>query len=136
MSAERTQFNFLSRLLHWTMAAMILAMLFIGVAMVASLADYHVLISLHRPLGIAIFVLAIARLANRLLSPPPPLPASMPRLERLAATASEFTMYGLMFASARRLGNAVGRALSDRPLGFVPVAVHPAARSADVLRAA
>jgi cytochrome b561 len=32
------------------MAAMILTMLFIGVAMVASLADYHLLVSIHRPL--------------------------------------------------------------------------------------
>jgi len=33
-------FPILSRLLHWTMAAMVLAMLFIGVAMVSSLSDY------------------------------------------------------------------------------------------------
>jgi cytochrome b561 len=31
-----THFNLLARVLHWTMAAMILAMLFIGVGMVAS----------------------------------------------------------------------------------------------------
>ena len=41
-------------MLHWTMAAMVLTMLGIGVAMVASLADYHTLVSIHRPLGIAI----------------------------------------------------------------------------------
>jgi cytochrome b561 len=97
MSAPRTQFAPLSRILHWIMAAMILAMLCIGVAMVASLADYHVLVSIHRPLGIAIFILVIVRFANRLLSPPPPLPASMPKLERWMATSSEFGMYALMF---------------------------------------
>jgi cytochrome b561 len=97
MSTQRRQFTALSRLLHWTMAAMVLTMLGIGVAMVASLANYHVLVSIHRPLGIAILILAAVRLVNRLLNRPPPFPATMSRAERLAATASEFTMYGLMF---------------------------------------
>ncbi len=96
MSTQGRQFTAFSRLLHWTMAAMVLTMLGIGVAMVASLADYHVLISIHRPLGIAILILVVVRFVNRLLNPPPPFPATMARAERLAATASEYTMYGLM----------------------------------------
>src|SRR5271170_7079133 len=98
MSTQRRQFTALSRLLHWTMAVMVLTMLCIGVGMVASLADYHVLVSIHRPLGIAILLLVVIRLVNRLLKPPPPFPATMSRGERLAATASEYTMYALMFA--------------------------------------
>jgi cytochrome b561 len=97
MSSQPRQFPALSRLLHWTMAAMVLAMLCIGVAMVASLANYHVLVSIHRPLGVAILILVVVRFVNRLLNPPPPFPATMARAERLAATAGEYTMYGLMF---------------------------------------
>jgi len=97
MSTERHQFAALSRLLHWTMAVMVLTMLGIGVAMVASLAEYHALVSIHRPLGIAILILVVVRFVNRLLNRPPPFPAMMSRAERLAATASEYTMYGLMF---------------------------------------
>src|SRR5437764_9727927 len=97
MSTGRRQFTALSRLLHWTMAGMVLTMLCIGVAMVASLANYHVLVSIHRPLGIAILILVIVRFVNRQLSSLPPFPATMSRAERLAATASELTMYGLMF---------------------------------------
>jgi cytochrome b561 len=97
VSIQPRQFTALSRLLHWTMAAMVLTMLGIGVAMVASLADYHVLVSIHRPLGIAILILVVVRFVNRLLNPPPPFPPTMARAERLAATASEYTMYGLMF---------------------------------------
>jgi cytochrome b561 len=97
MSVQRGQFTGFSRLLHWTMAAMVLTMLCIGVAMVASLADYHVLASIHRPLGIAILILVVVRFVNRRLSPLPPFPPTMSRMERLAATASEYTMYGLMF---------------------------------------
>ena len=97
MSAPRWQFTAFSRLLHWTMAAMVLTMLCIGVAMVASLAGYHVLVSIHRPLGIAILILVIVRFVNRLVNPPPPFPATMSGAERLAATASELVMYSLMF---------------------------------------
>ena len=97
MTAQRVQFAAFSRMLHWTMAAMVLTMLCIGVTMVASLANYHVLVSIHRPLGIAILILVVVRFVNRLLNPPPPFPATMSRAERLAATASELTMYGLMF---------------------------------------
>src|SRR3954452_7194938 len=97
MSTQHRQLTALSRLLHWTMAVMVLTMLGIGVAMVVSLANYHVLVSIHRPLGIAILILVVVRFANRRWNPPPPFPATMSRAERLAATASELTMYGLMF---------------------------------------
>jgi cytochrome b561 len=97
MSIQRRQFTAFSRLLHWTMAAMVLTMLCIGVAMVASLANYHMLVSIHRPLGIAILILVMVRFVNRQLSQLPPFPATMSPVERRAATASEYTMYGLMF---------------------------------------
>src|SRR5438132_10998518 len=98
MSTQRSQFAAVSRLLHWTMAAMVLTMLCIGVSMIVSLANYHVLVSIHRPLGIAILILVVVRFVNRLLNQPPPLPATMSRAERLAARTSELAMYGLMFA--------------------------------------
>jgi len=96
VATPSAQFPALSRLLHWTMAAMILTMLGIGVAMIVSLGDYHTLVSIHRPLGIAILLLAVVRFVNRLVSQLPPFPATMSALERRAATASELAMYGLM----------------------------------------
>ncbi len=72
-------FNGLARTLHWVMAAMILTMLFVGVGMVASLAYRPALLDLHRPLGLAVLLLVIVRLVNRLRHPPPPLPAELPR---------------------------------------------------------
>ena len=97
MSTPRVQFAAFSRLLHWTMAVMILTMLGIGVAMVASLANYHVLVSIHRPLGIAILILVVVRFVNRQFTSLPPFPPTMSRSERLAAAVSEWAMYGLMF---------------------------------------
>jgi cytochrome b561 len=97
MTAPR-HFNFLARLLHWSMAVAILAMLFIGAAMVISLPYRVQLLDLHRPLGLAILLLALVRLANRLRHAPPPLPADLPRIQVLAAKASHWILYGLMLA--------------------------------------
>jgi len=94
---DRWQFNILARILHWTMAAMILTMLFIGVAQVASLADYHLLLSIHRPLGIAVLILVVLRFLNRKLSTLPAFPATMSHTERRVAKVSEYLMYSLMF---------------------------------------
>jgi cytochrome b561 len=44
-----------------------------------------VLIDLHRPLGIAIGVLVLLRLYNRLRHRPPPLPADLPVWQVMAA---------------------------------------------------
>jgi cytochrome b561 len=91
-------FPILSRILHWSMAVLILGMLFIGIAMVASLSDYHRLIAIHKPLGIAILLLAALRLLNRRFNPPPPLPNDMPATLRFAAHGSHWLLYALMFA--------------------------------------
>jgi len=80
------------------MAAMLLTMLFIGVAMVASIGDYHRLVALHRPLGIAILILAIIRVINRMFTTLPPFPPTMSLWERRVATATEKWLYILMFA--------------------------------------
>lgn len=88
-----------ARVLHWTMAVLILAMLFVGVGMVATVAERHAwLLAIHKPLGLAIFVLAIVRLAVRLRHPPPPLPADLPSLQRIAALLSHWLLYALMIA--------------------------------------
>ncbi|HEV2441265.1 MAG TPA: cytochrome b/b6 domain-containing protein [Steroidobacteraceae bacterium] len=89
----------LPRLLHWLMAAMILTMLFIGVGMVATVSERHAwLLRIHRPLGIAILLLAFVRLAVRMRRPPPPLPADLPAAQKAAALASHWLLYALMIA--------------------------------------
>jgi cytochrome b561 len=96
--ALQQQFPLFSRILHWTMAVMVLAMLFIGVGMVASLEDYHSLVSIHKPLGILILVLVTIRLINRLINPALPLPAEIAALDRFAINATVVMLYALMFA--------------------------------------
>jgi cytochrome b561 len=98
VTVGQQQFPFFSRILHWTMAVMVLAMLFIGIGMVASLSEYHRLVAIHKPLGILILILVTIRLVNRLLNPPPPLPPAVPAIERLAINTSVAMLYALMFA--------------------------------------
>jgi cytochrome b561 len=96
--STQARFPAASRLLHWLMAPMIVAMLFIGVGMAASLSPrYELLVSIHRPLGIAIFVLCLVRMINRFINPPPELPDTVPSLQRFAAKASHIVLYALMF---------------------------------------
>jgi cytochrome b561 len=99
MTNTSRHFSPLARLLHWTMAALILAMLFIGVAMVATVSHAHAtLIALHRPLGVALLVLALIRVAVRWKNGSPSLPDDMPALQRFAAKASHLVLYGLFIA--------------------------------------
>jgi cytochrome b561 len=91
-------FPVFSRILHWTMAVLVLAMLFIGIGMVSSVSAYHQLVAIHKPLGILVLILVAIRLVNRLINPPPPLPAGMPPWQRFAALGSHVLLYILMFA--------------------------------------
>ena len=93
------RFTPLQRTLHWIMAVCILAMLFIGVGMASTVAPrYLTLVAIHKPLGIAIQILALIRLAVRLRYGAPPLPADLPEPMKLAARLSHYALYVLMIA--------------------------------------
>ena len=102
----RNHYSRTARWLHWAMAAMILSMIFVGVAMVASLVLRPLLLDIHRPLGLLVLVLAVLRLWHRRRHPPPALPADLPAPQAFAARASHGLLYALMFAPA---GHADGR---------------------------
>ncbi|WP_374111237.1 hypothetical protein [Nocardia sp. JCM 34519.1] len=53
------------------------------------------LLSIHRTVGLAILALAVVRVANRLLRRGPGRGAGLLRGERVAAVASELTLYVL-----------------------------------------
>src|SRR5580698_9469181 len=97
MTGIGQRFTPLQRLLHWLMAFCILAMLFVGVGMVSTVAPkYLPLVSIHKSLGITILVLALLRLAVRLRYGTPPLPADLPEPIKLAAHLSHWAFYALM----------------------------------------
>jgi cytochrome b561 len=97
MTLRHKRFTGWQRVLHWFMAACILAMLFIGVGMVSTVKPlYLTLVSIHKPLGIAILVLVLIRLALRLRYGAPALPADLPEPMKLAAEGSHYVLYALM----------------------------------------
>lgn len=99
MKPAQTHFSGLARLLHWSMAVLIVAMLFVGVGMVATVSRLHnSLIALHRPLGIALLALVIVRIVVRLTRGTPAMPADMPEWQRVSAHASHVLLYALMIA--------------------------------------
>ena len=99
MSASVQRFNLAARALHWLMALAILAMLFIGVGMVSTVSALHSrLLDLHRPLGIAVLLLAVMRLSVRLRYGAPALPRDLPRWQQHAAQVSHVLLYLLMLA--------------------------------------
>ncbi len=93
----RKHFNRAARSLHWLMAIALFAMLVSGVVMVTSLQYHAALLDWHRPLGIVILGLVMVRFINRLRNPPPALPTDLPRWQVIAAHASHWALYTLMF---------------------------------------
>ena len=99
MTVYGDSFSPLQRALHWLMAIMVLAMLFIGVTMVSTLKPrFLTLIAIHKPLGIAIFVLALLRLGLRLWRGAPPLPSDLSSIQVVAAKLSHAVLYALLIA--------------------------------------
>ena len=99
MTVYGDSFSPLQRALHWLMAIMVLAMLFIGVTMVSTLKPrFLTLIAIHKPLGIAIFVLVLLRLGLRLWRGAPPLPSDLSSIQVVAAKLSHAVLYALLIA--------------------------------------
>ena len=129
MPNQRTQFTALMRILHWTMAAMVLTMLGIGVTMVVSLGrlprsrvDPSAAGRRHSGPG------------RRPLRGSPTESASAIPTHDVAPGASGGIGVGIhdvrldVRPAAGRLEHAVGGAVPDRAVRLRPLAVHPAAR--------
>lgn len=86
---------------HWSMAAMIVFMLALGIYMhelPPSDPATFPLYQLHKSVGFVVLALALLRLLWRLVNPAPKLPDTMKSWERLAAHAGHLGLYVLMFA--------------------------------------
>lgn len=91
-----------ARALHWSIAALVLLQFPLAIWMdrfVEAFSETQFLLyNLHKTIGVTVLLLVVLRLAWRLISPPPPLPATMPRWERAAAHAGHAALYLLLFA--------------------------------------
>jgi cytochrome b561 len=99
MDTPSTSYTVPARLLHWTMAGLLLAMIPAGFMMVLPGLDKSVqnaLFIFHKNTGVLLLVLAIVRIAYRLRRPAPPLPDHIPAWQARAARASHLALYLLM----------------------------------------
>jgi len=89
------------RLLHWLIAAIVIALILVGLVLHFDLAPKparHFLTWLHISFGLTVLVLMLARLALRLQHRPPALPAEIPKIEQRAAQVSHWLFYLLLLA--------------------------------------
>ncbi len=87
--------------LHWIIALMIVSLILVGWQMgdmENGAPGKEQLYQLHKSFGITVLTLTVARIAWRILNPPPPLPAGMKTWERTASHAVHLGFYGLMLA--------------------------------------
>ena len=100
--AAHSRYSTVAIAFHWAIAVLLIANLAAGLLFdtieAADKALFGTLVDLHKATGITILVLAMARLAWRLLNPPPPLPEHMTAAERALAKLSHWGFYALMLA--------------------------------------
>jgi cytochrome b561 len=103
--ATRKRYSAVAISLHWTIAAAILAQLASGLWMVRAIrlpgsqALAFQAYQWHKSLGLTILVLSLLRICWRLANTPPPLPATMTRIERTAAKTLHGLFYLLMLST-------------------------------------
>jgi cytochrome b561 len=97
IAAADRRYSAVAILLHWTIAALVLVNIVIGLkaSTLKGLALFD-LLQWHKSFGITVLILSLARLAWRLVNPPPPYPAHMPAWERAAAAATHWGFYLLI----------------------------------------
>ncbi|MES2432966.1 MAG: cytochrome b [Pseudomonadota bacterium] len=95
-----TNFGLASRLLHWIMAALILALLVLGTALgwIKPNLSTLWLYGLHKTLGLTALSLAVIRLIWHRISPPPLPLGPTAHWQNRAARATHITLYALMLA--------------------------------------
>ena len=93
-------YGVIARALHWWMALIVLSLIGLGLYMTAQPDGdpKWALYDLHKSLGSVIFLLVLARIAWRRISPPPAMPRSMPLSERKIAHAAHVLLYLAMLA--------------------------------------
>lgn len=90
------RYNALARLLHWVMAALIIAMMFIGAGISSSLQWRPVLLDYHLAIGSCLFALVLIRLGNRIFSKGPVAVSGIPKLQAVAVAVAHTTLYALI----------------------------------------
>ena len=95
MAEAVLHYDRVARLLHWTVGALIIVNLILGIVHDWVPKGWPVM-DLHKSIGLLVLALSLFRLSWRITHPAPPLPAHMGRLEAFAAHGLHWIFYALM----------------------------------------
>jgi cytochrome b561 len=87
-----------ARLLHWTVATLVLLMIPLGIVIANEWGGpaQQFLYNLHKSIGATLIPLVIIRLLYRLAHPAPPLPSDLLAIQKLAAHATHWALNALI----------------------------------------
>lgn len=98
-SAHQSHYGGVAQSLHWVMVVLIFTAFGVGLWMVdLPLFQRLRTVSLHKSIGVTIFLFVLVRLVWRWTHSAPTLPDSMPAWERHAAITAHWLLYTLMVA--------------------------------------
>jgi cytochrome b561 len=101
--------------LHWSIAALILFNLWLGLAHGSLPREWQVM-PVHKAVGITVLALTLARIAWRLTHLAPAVPLDTPRWQRAAAHLSHYGLYAFMLIMPLTGWAMVSGAETRRPL--------------------
>lgn len=133
-----SSYGLISIAMHWLVAVAVFSLFGLGLWMVGL--DYYsswyrTAPDLHKSIGILLFVLMLARVVWRLVSPPPPAPDSHGALTRLASRAGHAFLYLALFGvmlSGYLISTADGRGIAVFGLVEVPATLTGIPDQADI----
>ncbi len=94
------KYSLSARILHWSMAIVIIGLLGMGIYMKEFLdkeaPNRMMIYNLHKSFGVLILILILIRFLNRLKNKPPHLPYTLPKYERILAHLAHIALYIFM----------------------------------------
>jgi cytochrome b561 len=98
MTAAAPGYTLTARVLHWTVAALVLLMIPLGTVIANEWGGpaQQFLYNLHKSIGATLLPLVVIRLLYRLTHPAPPLPSDVPAIQQFAAHATHWILYVLI----------------------------------------
>lgn len=99
MPSLANKYRLPARLLHWTMAVLVMAMVPIGFLMLNDVISRdlrNIMFIAHKNTGVLLLVLILVRLLYRWRNPPNLKPVALPAVQAFAAHATHVVLYGLL----------------------------------------
>ena len=99
MAEPRNRYSTVSLILHWLIAALVIAQIVLIQAHEANEdSGLRTFMDLHKSVGLTILVLTLVRLGWRIANPAIPLPAETPRWQKLVARGTHVLFYVFLLA--------------------------------------